>query len=236
MTRFDGFPPGRARHVKLPARFFTDLLPLIDDLAELQVTLFAFYALQQRDGAFRYLRRADFADSEPLTTALVAAGGDLDAALRRAVERGALLAVALEVDGERETLYFGNTETGRAAVDQVRAGAWRPGDLERPIEILPERPNIYQLYEANIGPLTPMIGEALKNAEADYPPVWIEEAFREAVASNARSWRYIRAILERWDTEGRDRGVTEQHPQGDGRKYISGEYAAFIKYFRRDDA
>jgi hypothetical protein len=37
--KFDGFPPGKPRVISLPATFVTNLLPLIDDLAELKVTL-----------------------------------------------------------------------------------------------------------------------------------------------------------------------------------------------------
>ncbi len=66
-----------------------------------------------------------------------------------------------------------------------------------------DRPNIFILYEQNIGLLTPPIADELRQAEQTYPAGWIEEAFREAVSLNKRSWRYIRAILERWRTQGR---------------------------------
>jgi len=58
-----------------------------------------------------------------------------------------------------------------------------------------DRPNIFILYEQNIGLLTPPIADELRQAEQTYPAGWIEEAFREAVSLNKRSWRYIRAIL-----------------------------------------
>ncbi|MEX2431266.1 MAG: DnaD domain protein, partial [Dehalococcoidia bacterium] len=67
----------------------------------------------------------------------------------------------------------------------------------------PEKPNVFALYEANIGLLTPMIADQLRDAEEAYPEEWIESAFHEAVEQNKRSWRYIAAILERWATEGR---------------------------------
>ena len=65
------------------------------------------------------------------------------------------------------------------------------------------RPNIFTLYEQNIGLLTPPNADELRPAEQIYPVGWIEEAFSEAVALNKRSWRYIHAILERWRTQGR---------------------------------
>ena len=63
MRKFNGFKPGKVRHIKLPAPLFSDLLPLIDDLPELHVTLFCFWALSQKDGTFRYLRQRDFVNS-----------------------------------------------------------------------------------------------------------------------------------------------------------------------------
>ena len=57
------------------------------------------------------------------------------------------------------------------------------------------KPNIFALYEENVGIIGPMMAEALKEAETTYPAAWIEEAFREAVARNKRSWRYIETIL-----------------------------------------
>lgn len=236
MSVFSGFKPGRVRQIRLPGPFFSDLLPLIDDLAELQITLFCFYALHQKEGDYRYLRRRDFESAPWLAEALQAAipGTDpaatLSAALEKAVARGTLLCVLIELDSGPEGLYFLNTPAGRAAVEQVQAGWYRPGDAHNPVEILPERPNIYALYEANIGALTPLIADELKDAEAEYPPLWLEEAVRLAVEHNKRSWRYIRAILERWDREGKDRGLTGKSAKKDGQRYISGEYAAFIKH------
>ena len=59
------------------------------------------------------------------------------------------------------------------------------------------------LYEQNIGMLTPMIADELRDAERHYPAEWIADAFREAVELNKRSWRYVVRILERWRVEGR---------------------------------
>jgi len=128
-------------------------------------------------------------------------------------------------------LYFFNTPLGRVAVEQIEAGAWRPADGDEPVEILPERPNIFRLYEDNVGPLTPMIADALKDAQQEYPAHWLEEAMRVAVESNARSWRYILAVLERWRAEGRSREATEKSVQpADGRRYVSGQYADYIEH------
>ena len=234
MQKFDGFPPGKTRHVLLPALFFDTLLPLIDDLAELKVTLFCFNALLQKEGQYRYLLRRDFADNDTLLRGLQAIDPQadpqtlLDAALARAVERQTLLTVELEVWQQVEHFYFMNTALGRAAYEQVRRGIWRPSPDERPIEILAERPNVFKLYEENIGPLTPMISDALKDAEATYPDHWLDEAMRIAVENNKRSWRYIEAILKRWEAEGKDREAKGRQTQRD----ITGDDRAGFSTFR----
>lgn len=230
--KFAGFAPGKFNMTPVPAPFFTELLPLVDDLAELKVLLFCMYALPQKEGEYPYLRRADFSGSAELMRGLVAARPDADAeatlddALARAVQRAALLSADVVHNAETLTLYFINSTRGRRAVDQVRAGRWKPGDLSNPVEILPERPGIYELYEANIGLLTPMIADELKDMEQEFPLRWIEEAIREAVYYNKRSLRYIRAILERWRSESRD----SQSGDDDGKRFISGEYGEFINH------
>ena len=47
---FAGFVAGGAA-TTLPAQLFVELLPQIDDEAELRVTLYALYAIQRRRGA-----------------------------------------------------------------------------------------------------------------------------------------------------------------------------------------
>jgi DnaD/phage-associated family protein len=97
--------------------------------------------------------------------------------------------------------------------------------------ILFERPNIYVLYEQNIGLLTPIMAEKLQEAEGRYPKEWIEAAFEEAVLNNKRNWRYIERILERWTAEGRQSGK-DRRPVAqslDPDKYTKGKYAFLFR-------
>ena len=71
--------------------------------------------------------------------------------------------------------------------------------------------NIYTLYEDNIGHMTPLLAEELKLAEKNYPKIWIEEAFIEAVKNNIRNWKYISSILNRWQIEGRTNGESTRY-------------------------
>jgi hypothetical protein len=72
-------------------------------------------------------------------------------------------------------------------------------------EPMPEtKPNIYSLYESNIGPLVPLIADKLRDAEKEYPQEWIEKAFERAVARSARNWAFVSAVLVGMKTNGVD--------------------------------
>lgn len=77
------------------------------------------------------------------------------------------------------------------------------------------RPVIFAIYEREIGPLTPMIGDQLQEFERDYPPEWFEMAVREAITHNKRNLAYVAAILKRWKVDG-PVGLRAAVPKGDG--------------------
>src|SRR6185312_575231 len=99
-----------------------------------------------------------------------------------------------------------DTQTERGDQSSVATGEYSTSigcNYPQNIQAHVERPNIFVLYEQNIGLLSPLIADELKDAADQYPAEWIEAAFREAVQHNKRKWSYIRAILRRWETEGR---------------------------------
>ena len=233
MRGFAGFStrPGEAR---LPADFFSELLPLIDDLTELKLTL-----LLLRDHAIGDGVRALSYEQLRSESDLLAALGETSAsspeeALRRVLERmtarGTLIRVVASREGETTDLYLVNDDAGRAMAADIRAG--RPAQFEaepHPSALRVQRPNIFVLYEQNIGLLQPLIVDELKEAEKTYPMSWIEDAFRIAVERNARHWRYIRAILERWAREGKMDGTDQDDPESIRRRYAEGKYGRIIK-------
>ncbi len=236
MSPFTGFFGQKVHLTPIPGPFFNELLPEINHLGELKVVLYALWRLDQMEGTYRYVRRSDFLEDERFMQGLEPtpekAGQALEDALERAVQRGVLLHVFFTLDPAEEDCYFLNSPKGRAAVKAIQAGKWRP--LETPqVEagLAIERPNIFRLYEENIGPLTPMIAETLEDAERSYPVDWLEEAVRIAVENNVRTWRYIDAILRSWKEKGRDeqkqnRGDSEE----DRHRYIKGEFSDFIEH------
>lgn len=220
MTRFQGFPSSKTRLIGLPAEVFSELLPMIDDLAELKLTLFVLWALQQKDrDAYRYLRLDDFTQAAIMPMHGLS-GAALTDALSQCVTRGTLLHA--EVDGE--ALYFANSAAGREAVAKIETGAWSPGDRENPVQILPERPSVFKLYEDNFGALTPMVIDRLKDTVTEFGLEWVEDAIRISVEQNKRSLSYVRAILDRWKKEGRHE-TSQRHSESGDQRGIAGKYA-----------
>jgi len=226
--RFAGFSEGKVRLTPLPEQFFRELLPLVDDLAELKLVLHAFWKLDQMEGSFRYLRWPDFAGDRAFLDSLAGGVGSsevvLEEALDRAVSRGALLKAVVSLESGEEALYFLNSPRGRAAVQAIERGEWRfSGRPSTPVEVVPPAVNIFNLYEENIGPLTPMVADLLQEAEKTYPGPWIEEAVRIAVENNKRNWRYVEAILRRWQEEGRDERKDRRDTEKARRRYLEWE-------------
>lgn len=224
MKGFPGFPDGKVRTLALPEPFFTELLPLVDHLGEMKVTLYAFWRLNQKEGLYRFLRREDFAEDELLMRGLSPsprqAAEALDDALERAEARGTMLHVLVEDAEAVHNLYFLNTPKGREAVEKLTHGDWRPPDYTGTVITLSRmRSNIFSSYEQNIGALTPMIVEELRDAEVTYPAAWIEDAIRIAVKNNARKLKYILAVLERMRTEGRHEQADQDQPEDDLSRY-----------------
>ncbi len=197
--------------VSLPESFFTDVLPKIQDLNELKVVLCAFYLILRKQESNTEPPKCSITYQKLATECLrLLAGLNEEAvhqALNSAVEHGALSFSKLNVNGVLEDGY----------------------SLPVRISQFP-RVNIFALYEQNIGIITPIIAEELKEAEGLYPPEWIEEAFKEAVRLNKRSWKYIARILERWTSEGKDSGEYKRDTKKDSPdKYIKGKYGHLVK-------
>jgi DnaD/phage-associated family protein len=230
---FPGFPEGKVRVTPVPNPFFSDLLPVIDHLGELKVTLYAFWALARKEGRFRYLTEDDLAADARLMDGLEMCGGPaprvLAEALERAVARGTLLLATIDDGRSPRRLYFLNSPRGRAARQALAEGEWTPGP-DAPVDLQIDRPNIFRLYEQNFGPLTPMIAETLRDTEESYPAAWIEDAMRIAVANNVRKWNYVLAILQDWHTRGRDEREDLRDTEKARRRYTEGEFADFIDH------
>ncbi len=191
MNKFNGFNESESL-TAIPDSFFGQVLGSITALNELKVVLLAMWFTQHMDGPVYALHPADFDPKElGLTSAEVEAG------LESAVQRGILL-ISRDRAG---VVYFLNSPRGRAAAEALARGATvnTVGAMTAPLGGV----NVFRLYEENIGPLTPLIADTLRDAEGEYSPAWVADAIDVAVSNNKRSWAYCQAILRRWKDEGR---------------------------------
>ena len=210
-----GFSAGTL-YTPVPDPLLGPLLEEIQDLAELKCTMRVVYLLHQRRGASRCIPEGEVLADPVLVAGLGGPAPSTRDAIRRglglAVARGTFLAVGRGVDGETQRLLFLNDEAGRKAVERLRVErGLREDEVDGGTAPVGPKPNIFRLYEENIGMITPLLADDMKEAEREYPWEWIEDAFKLAVARNARNWRYIQAVLRRWASEGRDDGEPGRH-------------------------
>jgi DNA replication protein len=233
--QFKGFP-SRTKFTAIPNSFFSALLPQISDLAELKTTLHIFQIVYQKRGYPRFTTYKELLSSKSLMSSLGGASPPekaLRQALEMATKRGTILHIVLDRDGTPEDVYLLNTAADRQAATKIQNGELALSGLrvKEPAYIGTEAPpDIFTLYEQNIGMLTPIIAEELKEAMKLYPETWIRDAINEAISLNKRSWRYIERILERWSAEGKGDGTYRGDSKKTGPdKYIKGKYGHMVR-------
>ena len=215
MNKFKGFTDSES-FTQLPDSFFQPLLKEIKDTDELKVTLYAMWRIGHMDSPFRALSKMDFNVKE-----LGLSAEEITSGLEKAVKRGSLL----KVQSEAVVYILLNSPRGRAAIQAIENGTWNP----KTGFVLPlERPNIFRLYEENIGPLTPLIADALKDAEATYSDEWIRDVIEIAVKNNKRNWKYCEAILKRWKEEGTHGQKNQRDARQSSERYTQSEFAEYL--------
>ena len=233
MKEFGGFPSGRLEFTPVPSVFFSALLNDISDIAELKTTLHVMAALYRRKGYPRYVSFADLMSNVDLMRGLQGSAESLRGSLEKAVERGTLLGLSAAGGSSGDAVYFLNDDAGRRAVDRINAGELKlPGiKAVAPVPVQAEvPPEIFTLYEQNVGMLTPMIADELRDAEKLYPPDWIRDAIKEAVLHNKRNIKYIAKILENWSVEGRGDGTYQRDSEKTGPdRFVKGKYGHMVR-------
>lgn len=233
---------GRDRPVPIPRSFFERHLSRIRDLAALKLLLTLYRLTDELDPDAPFVaEEAIFADRE-LAGGIRFAGSNRDPIedLRHAIDvlvaHDAVVRVCVE-DGETESFWLMRKEPEH----QQLLNSYLRGERAFPYHgptaahprIVVERPNVFRLYEQNIGVITPLIADQLVEAIELYPDGWIEDAINEAVSLNRRNWRYIQRILQRWATEGRGDETYRRNQGAAGfvqpEKYLRGKYSSLFK-------
>lgn len=191
--------------LRLPLNFLKVLRDLSPQAAGLLLGYFQFMSAQEKPGtlclafdlknylAFLYAHEDDAFQSD----------------LKELVEKGFLLLYPDPEAEEKIYLLPGSSE----GANWLKILREKPETLKTMAvaRVLPaaEKPNVFRLYQENIGPLTPFTAELLRDAAASYSEEWLEDAIKEAVLYNARNWKYVQAILQNWKAEGRKRSNEE---------------------------
>jgi DNA replication protein len=232
MTQFQGFPSGgKVLYTAIPNAFFSALMPQITDIDELKTILYIMAMLYTKKGYPRFIPHGELLENSALMQSLNGSEEKLRGALKTATERGALLSVTVE-KGSGD-IYLLNDDSSRQAVEKILSGELKlagiKAGLPQPVAAEP-LPDIFTLYEQNIGMLTPMIADELRDAENLYPEGWIRDAIKEASLHNKRSIKYITKILENWSTEGRSDGTYQRDTKATGPgKYFKGKYGHMVR-------
>lgn len=234
----DGFPDG-SRWTPVPDLFFSRFLPELGDSRASGIGLFVLWRSHRRRGnAPAAIRQSDLASDAVVIRYLTGLGVDesgvgeaVAAAIDLLVSRGLLLEARTAGEGGPARWVFVNDHDGRAAYQEWADGGLLLPDVpttnsEEPLE----RPSVFKLYEQNIGVITPMLAEDLRDAARAFPEEWIQDAVRQAVANNARKWSYIEAILKRWADEGRDDEADRRGAREGRERDTEGPYADFVKH------
>lgn len=184
------------KNFSFPIEILTKVLKKIENIETIKFLIFTLYRFQAENLKIQFFTKSQIESSNSLSE-ILADIKKLDIILKELVELGVFISIETNYKNKKEQLYFLNNARNRAAIRAIETGDWLPKSNVEEITFV-DRPNIYQLYEDNIGALTPIIAELLDEAEKEYSYQWIEEAFKLAVKKDARNWAYVEAILKRW--------------------------------------
>ena len=209
--KFQGFPKG-ARYSAIPSHILNGYVEMVGDLAELKTVLRIFWILGNKKGKLRYITPEELCADRILTKSLFADSVEQQKtmvfkALESAVSNKIL--IKSKFGQNKVPVYFLNTESNRVLTNSSSQNTNIAGYDSWEIEKNMADP--YSLYEQNIGMITPLIADKIREAEETFPTEWISEAITESVNMNKRNWAYISRILTNWQIEGRSNGKSGEH-------------------------
>jgi DnaD/phage-associated family protein len=236
----------RDQPIPVPRSFFERHLVRIRDIAALKVLLSIYERVADFDVAEQYVaEEALFADRLLLdglrwTATTRPPIGEIRRGIDLLVAHDAIVRICVEENNDSTFWLMPKEPENVSRLNSVIHGdapfPFRSSQAVAQPRVAIERPNVFRLYEQNIGMLTPLIADQLIEAIELYPERWIEDAIGEAVSLNRRNWRYIQRILQRWETEGRGDETDRRNQGASGfvqpEKYLRGKYSSL---FRRGD-
>jgi DnaD/phage-associated family protein len=236
----------RDQPIPVPRSFFERHLGRIRDVAALKVLLTIYERAATLDETEQYVAEDElFSDRRLLdglrwTATTRPPVGEVRRGIDMLVAHDAIVRICVEENDQSSFWLMPKEPENVTRLNTIISGGaafpFRTSPAVPEPRVAIERPNVFRLYEQNIGMLTPLIADQLIEAIELYPERWIEDAIGEAVSLNRRNWRYIQRILQRWETEGRGDETDRRNQGASGfvqpEKYLHGKYSSL---FRRGD-
>ena len=194
--------------IPVPAQLFTEILPRLHNESQLRATLYTWYAIMSKGSGQRYVYLSQLLTDPVLLSWFTHLGGKNG--IQRGLDQSCREGIFLQLQiGEDDKILAPNDESGARLITDMKSESVAHHNQSR--DSSPETnyertvvSNVVEKYENEIGMLTPVIADMIAIAEQMYPTTWILEALDIAAQSNARSWKYVAAILARWKNEGKN--------------------------------
>ncbi len=236
MKGFAGFPAVKeSETTRLPDLFFSELLPEIDHLGELKVTLHVFWLLTQKKGERRYVSGQELAADRRLLDGLAAPGMPPQEALQRCAGAGCGPAHAAQGIHRRGELA---ARSGISSTAKRAGRRWTtcwPASGRRPRPRAGAAPgpapqHLCALRAEHRPPYAPA-GRGADGGRRHLPGRVDQDAFREAVEVNKRKLAVYPAHPGALGRRGkRQMKQSRRGDEGDWRRFIEGEYADYIEH------
>ncbi len=220
--------------ISIPHIYFRKVLAEINNVTDIKIVLYIFWFLGHQEGNSKFITLSDFLNDSDFLAGIDLDSGEFEERIRKSLQSlvtgGILICYNPESDNYNNAVYFLTSPKNQAIVKSLKDGRISIQELVRvTVKLAVDKPTIYKLYEENIGPLTPLLADALRDAEQNYPYDRIVKAFQIAVERNVRNWRYIDAILKSGQEKGKD-GSDRQDTKEDRKRYYKGKYADFVEH------
>ena len=194
--------------IPFPVQLFTEILPRLHNESQLRATLYTWYAIMSKGSGQRYVYLSQLLTDPVLLSWFTHLGGKNG--IQRGLDQSCREGIFLQLQiGEDDKILAPNDESGARLITDMKSESVTHHNQSR--DSSPETnyertvvSNVVEKYENEIGMLTPVIADMIAIGEQMYPTTWIREALDIAAQSNARSWKYVAAILARWKNEGKN--------------------------------
>ena len=194
--------------IPFPVQLFTEILPRLHNESQLRATLYTWYAIASKGSGQRYVYLSQLLTDPVLLSWFTHLGGKNG--IQRGLDQSCREGIFLQLQiGEDDKILAPNDESGARLITDMKSESVAHHNQSR--DSSPETnyettvvSNVVEKYENEIGMLTPVIADMIAIAEQMYPTTWILAALDIAAQSNARSWKYVTAILARWKNEGKN--------------------------------